>query len=116
MISHFDIGIAPLAKNRFNECKSDLKLIEYGAWGLPYVASDVSPYRGYHEDTGGQFGFVCKTSDQWEQALRCLIEEPDVRRHMGGKHRGHVREHRGPDACLRTWNDLLQSLEGYRGA
>jgi hypothetical protein len=40
-----DIGIAPLADHPFNRCKSHLKILEYGALGIPVVASDLEPYR-----------------------------------------------------------------------
>ena len=40
-----DIAIAPIEDNFFNECKSNLRLLEYGAMGWPVVCSDVYPYR-----------------------------------------------------------------------
>lgn len=40
-----DIAIAPLEDNLFNRCKSNLRLLEYGAVGWPVVCSDVEPYR-----------------------------------------------------------------------
>ena len=36
--------IAPLHDNRFNQSKSDLKVLEYAMIGLPVVASKVAPY------------------------------------------------------------------------
>ena len=44
---NLDVAIAPLQVNRFNECKSNLKLIEFGAIGLPVITTDVYPY-GYN--------------------------------------------------------------------
>jgi GT2 family glycosyltransferase/glycosyltransferase involved in cell wall biosynthesis len=41
-----DLAIAPLEDNRFNACKSNLRLLEYGACAVPVVASDIEPYRG----------------------------------------------------------------------
>ncbi|HEY0333299.1 MAG TPA: glycosyltransferase [Stenotrophomonas sp.] len=41
-----DLAIAPLEDNRFNSCKSNLRLLEYGACGFPVICSDVEPYRG----------------------------------------------------------------------
>jgi hypothetical protein len=38
-------GLAPLAAEPFNDAKSDLKLLEYAALGLPAVASRRGPYR-----------------------------------------------------------------------
>jgi len=40
---NLDIAIAPLQDNLFNRCKSNLRLLEYGAMGWPVVCSDVSP-------------------------------------------------------------------------
>ena len=40
-----DVAIAPLEENAFNECKSNLKLIEYGLLDVPVIASDLYPYQ-----------------------------------------------------------------------
>lgn len=38
------LALAPLMKNSFNECKSNLKLLEAGAKGIPLLASKCLPY------------------------------------------------------------------------
>lgn len=38
------VGIAPLANTAFNKCKSNVKLLEYGAAGMATIASSVYPY------------------------------------------------------------------------
>lgn len=40
----FDIGLAPLARTAFNRSKSDLRLLELAALGIPWVATDFGPY------------------------------------------------------------------------
>ncbi len=40
-----DVAIVPLEPCRFNECKSNLKMLEMGAVGLPVVTSDIYPYQ-----------------------------------------------------------------------
>jgi len=40
-----DIALAPLEDNAFNESKSNLRLLEYGAMGWSVICSDVYPYR-----------------------------------------------------------------------
>lgn len=40
-----DIGIAPLEINDFNRGKSNLKMLEYTACGLPAVYTNIDPYR-----------------------------------------------------------------------
>lgn len=42
----WDLAIAPLESHSFNDCKSNLKLLEYGWCGVPVVCSDVLPYQG----------------------------------------------------------------------
>lgn len=42
---NLDLALAPLEDNVFNRCKSNLRLLEYGAAGFPVIASDVAPYR-----------------------------------------------------------------------
>ncbi|MEB3266026.1 MAG: rhamnan synthesis F family protein [Cyanobacteriota bacterium] len=38
------VGLAPLADNPFNRCKSDLKALDYTALGLACLCSDLPPY------------------------------------------------------------------------
>jgi DNA topoisomerase VI subunit B len=38
------VAIAPLVNTKFNRCKSNLKLLEAGAKGIPLFASEVLPY------------------------------------------------------------------------
>ncbi len=55
-IARADIGIAPLGQSAWNESRSNVKLKEYGAAGLPWLASPVGPYRGLGEEQGGTSG------------------------------------------------------------
>ncbi len=74
-----DIAIAPLEKNFFNECKSNLRLLEYGAMAWPVVCSDVFPYQ--HMDPPV---LRCGNSSQeWVDALRTLMDDQTLRFKMG---------------------------------
>lgn len=42
---NLDLALAPLEDNLFNQCKSNLRLLELGACGFPVVCSDVRPYQ-----------------------------------------------------------------------
>lgn len=59
----FDVALAPLAPTRFNASKSDLRLLELSALGIPWVASNWGPYAIDTEACGGLF--VSKTRDWW---------------------------------------------------
>jgi hypothetical protein len=43
-----DFGIAPLHQCLFNDCKSNIKMLEYVATGIPAVYSKIEPYKNAH--------------------------------------------------------------------
>lgn len=53
-----DFGIAPLLDNEFNKCKSNIKLLEYGAQNIITMSSDLEPY---HNDSSLYFSGDWKT-------------------------------------------------------
>lgn len=87
----FDIGLAPIAPSKFNESKSWLKAIEYGALGIPVIASDFGPYREYVVD--GVTGFLVKTEKQWRDRIRELVADQALRETMGAKARELAAQH-----------------------
>lgn len=60
-----DLALAPLEDNLFNECKSNLRLLEYGILGYPVIASDLAPYRCELPVT-----LVENDSEAWIAAIR----------------------------------------------
>lgn len=74
-----DIAIAPLEDNHFNTCKSNLRLLEYGAMGWPVVCSDVYPFRTDNPPVSR----VPNELDAWIAALDTLINDESLRRRMG---------------------------------
>ncbi len=71
----WDIGIAPLIDDEFNESKSHIKWMEYTMMGIPVIASDAYPYK---ENIPEGCGFLAK-SDEWEEKLSQLIENKGMR-------------------------------------
>lgn len=72
-IANFDIGIAPLS-GKYDECRSNLKLIEYGLARVPFVATLGGDYPGA---PGGIL--VENTTKQWARALAALIDSANLR-------------------------------------
>lgn len=66
----WDLAIAPLEINPFNECKSNLKLLEYGWCGVPVVCSDVTPYQGNLPCTRVKNRFM-----DWRNAITSMIAD-----------------------------------------
>ncbi|MDD1974996.1 glycosyltransferase [Pseudomonas tussilaginis] len=73
-----DLALEPLAQNLFNECKSNLRLLEYGACGFPVVCSDLRPYQGDLPVTRVKNRF-----EDWVEAIRMHINDLDASARMG---------------------------------
>ncbi|GGY28056.1 glycosyltransferase [Paludibacterium paludis] len=71
---NLDLAVAPLEDNPFNESKSNLRLLEYGALGWPVVCSDVFPYRTNHAPVAR----VANTVDAWLEAIRERVHDRDA--------------------------------------
>jgi O-antigen biosynthesis protein len=69
-----DIAIAPIADNSFNYGKSDLKLLEYTALGLPGVYSSIGEGIGPY-DLVDNITCVKNNEDDWYQAIKGLITD-----------------------------------------
>jgi len=68
---NLDLSIAPLMHNRFNECKTNLRLLEYGVMGWPVVCSDILPYQA------APVTRVANNVNEWVRVIREKINEPD---------------------------------------
>jgi glycosyltransferase involved in cell wall biosynthesis len=82
-IIDFDIGIAPLADHPFNHARSNVKLKEYAAVGIPWLASPIGPYAGMGEKQGGRL----VADDRWHEQLTRLIDKPRERRKLAKRAR-----------------------------
>lgn len=100
LLSTFDIAIAPLADNRFNEGKSDLKVLEYSMVGLPVVASKSASYG--RSIRHGESGLLARSAKDWLQGLRSLIESADLRDRIGAEARAWA-ETRTIDPHIGAW-------------
>lgn len=78
-LAQADIGIAPLVELPWNAARSNVKVKEYAAAGLPWLASDYGPYRGLGEAQGGRL----VPDDGWHDALDALIRDARARKKLG---------------------------------
>jgi glycosyltransferase involved in cell wall biosynthesis len=74
-LAQFHIGIAPIADLPFNRSRSNIKVKEYAAVGVPWLASPIGPYAGLGEKQGGRL----VADDDWHAALARLIDKPRER-------------------------------------
>jgi glycosyltransferase involved in cell wall biosynthesis len=75
-LSAFDVLIAPLADTAVNRARSDVKLKEYAAAGVAWLASPVGPYAELGEQQGGR---LVEDGD-WTAAIEDFMNNADMRR------------------------------------
>lgn len=107
-IQVLDVGLAPLTDSLFNRCKSYLKLAEYGAFGVPAVASPIAPY-SEAEEAGAPIRMAAD-SEQWRAALESLISDPQARRVEGVALHAHTELRWSVAAAGRSYADMLDAL------
>jgi hypothetical protein len=76
---HIDIGIVPLEISQFNNCKSNLKSLEFTALGIPNVVSPTS------ENKSLGTGLIAKRPRDWYRHIDYLTSSQD--------HRDKTRQH-----------------------
>ena len=82
-LSFADVGIAPLVDIQWNRARSNVKLKEYGAAGLAWLASPVVPYLGMGERQGGRL----VPDDRWHEEIERLIVDRRARRKLAKRAR-----------------------------
>jgi len=109
-VAGFDIGIAPIADIPFNLARSNVKVKEYAAAGVPWVASARGPYA----DLGLRCGGMVIGDDEWEDTLVSLagarFKRSQLRRRAAswGKAQ-HMRLH------IDRWEAVLQQAATAAG-
>jgi hypothetical protein len=92
----FDVGLAPLARTAFNRSKSDLRLLELAALGIPWLATDHGPYSVEGEAEGG---WRVARPGGWREGLTQLSGSAGAR--------DELREQGRAWARLRTVTEIL---------
>lgn len=102
----FDIGLAPLEDNEFNNGKSNVKFYEYAAVGTVTLASKVAPYTE-------EVDYLAKNNFQdWYNKLEKLIVDKEYREKLLEKQRAWVLKNRGPEEQGRLWEIACQRPGG----
>lgn len=109
----FDVGLAPLRMDRFNEAKSWLKPLEYSARGVFCVRARSSEY----ERLG--LGLPAKAPKDWAKWTTVGIEDADRRRELAAAARdtvlaGHLTEHT-VERWIAAWRAALDNAAKRRG-
>jgi glycosyltransferase involved in cell wall biosynthesis len=107
LLTECDIGLMPIADNRFTRGKCGLKIIQYMASGLPVVASPVGANCDIVSE--GTDGYFARRPQQWFSSLERLIASPSLRRKLGRHGRAKVIHQYSLQAGFQAWMQLLAS-------
>jgi glycosyltransferase involved in cell wall biosynthesis len=82
--AHFDLAIAPLQMNAFNDSKSEIKVAECGRYKVPLIASNV----GCYDETivNGKTGYLIDAAAppaDWVKILTKCVKNPRHVKEMG---------------------------------
>ncbi|HXU70229.1 MAG TPA: glycosyltransferase [Polyangia bacterium] len=107
----WDLALAPLEDTPFTRCKSDLKLLDYAALGIPGIFSHVTPYAASvrHRQTGW---LAANDVGAWREALESLIADGEQRRDIALRGREYVRAERTLARTADAWPRALAELSG----
>lgn len=100
---NLDLALAPLEINLFNEAKSNLRLIEYGFFGWPVIATDIAPYR----ENDAPVTRVANTPEAWIAAIREHIHDPDESQRRGQQLSDWVQTHYMLEDHPQDWLEAL---------
>jgi glycosyltransferase involved in cell wall biosynthesis len=105
----FDIMVAPLATNNWNQGKSALRVSAGMAMGIPVVASPVGEqkYVVHH----GVNGFLAANEIEWYSFLKVLVEKDELRFEMGRHARETSENELSLDISGKRLNLIIRSLQ-----
>jgi len=105
-----DIGLYPLPQNDWVLGKSGLKALQYMAFGLPTVATDVGTTPRIINNM--ENGILVKSEEDWISALEMLMDDNELRRKLGENARRTVLQNYSTDVISSKYLKILKSLIG----
>src|SRR5581483_10361585 len=94
-LADLDVSLAPLAlSRRFNEAKSEVKLLEAALAGVPTIASPSRAFRVASAD--GDCALLAASAEEWEDAVVRLAGDADLRSALARRARRDVVRRYGP--------------------
>lgn len=105
-LAELKVGIAPLELNRFNDAKSELKILEFSALSIPFVASPSPEYLRFVSRYGGE---IASKTRHWKTKPEKLMNNPDYARELGENLREQMRKHCTVESAADRWVDAWRS-------
>jgi len=110
MIASFDVGLAWLEDTPFNRCKSPLKALQYGAAGVPVVASPAPYSEVLKDEYPGQYGIIASTPEAVYQSIVNVIAHPEPAHRRTVAWREQVWRQHTYETQWHTWLSMLEEV------
>lgn len=106
----FDMLLAPLDDNTFNRSKSNIKMLEAAAMGIPILVSPSIAYREFCQLDKELDYLLCRTNGQWKVKIRELINEPAKRDFLAGRMRIVAEKYFSIEVTKNKWLEVARHI------
>ena len=107
-MQRIDIGIYPLSDELWVYGKSGLKAIQYMAFGLPTVASNIGTTKKIIKHM--ENGLLVNNDKEWVTALEELIKSPKLRKNIGKNARRTIVDKYSTNAIKEEYLSIIDKL------
>jgi glycosyltransferase involved in cell wall biosynthesis len=105
-LSRMDLMLVPLSNNKFNRAKSDIKLVEAGRLGIPWIASKTPVYQAW-----GTGGILVDGVNAWYPAIQHMLEAtPDELESMAAAGKEQAIRERSSQVLTQLWLDKTSGV------
>jgi glycosyltransferase involved in cell wall biosynthesis len=110
-LRQIDIGVMPLPDDEWSRGKCGLKALLYMAMGIPSV---LSPVGVNTRIARGGAALLASTHEDWDRALRSLLDDPGARERLGEAGRRRVEEEYSTKIVASTYAAALRGAAATR--
>jgi glycosyltransferase involved in cell wall biosynthesis len=107
-----DFGLMPLGDDPWSRGKCAFKLLQYGATGIPSIASPVGANLAVVEE--GRTGLLAGDAAAWEAAILALGRDPGLRARLGAEARRQAESRWSPPVLAPPLARFLAQAAGPR--
>ena len=109
-MARYDIGLAPIVDIPFNLARSNIKVKEYAASGVPWLASARGSYVGLGEAQGG----LLVEDHEWGEAIDALIRDKRRRKKLSRAGKSWAKT-QTVDRLADRWEAILHAAAARAG-
>lgn len=109
-VMKFDVGLAPLYRTEFAKSRSNIRLLQYSALGIPAVVSDFGEYGKALKDGFPAISVVGNDESAWAEAIQWYIDNPVQRIKMGKKAKEYATAKYNIKNNVYRWKEVYDNL------